>query len=251
MSVVQNVEGWCTGQGKLGLRWEIFTECVGLLVELAGTPDMKTNFRQCLLPVVAGCELDCGPGNWWVRVGCLIGDKKSGKVEMSGVYGPFGVQSAKGLMPIGASSGLKVIYTQALQDGMRFHTGHLGELWALIETYDDGKRLLEYVYDWGRGYVDCVGLASGRAYNFRLWLFLESVAVEGKVEVLGAGISVAGKKTLGRTRFISATESTVAKADKAIMKDLAGSKRVQFADYRQYAAYLAAKERTQGQVKAL
>ena len=249
MSVIQDIQGACSPEGKLRLRWDIYCDAVGLLVEIGTSADMKANYRQFLIPVIKSCELDVGSGDWFVRICCLVGDKKKGQLEQSGTYGPFPVVSKKGLVPLGKTSDKKIAHVQPIQEGMRFHTGYVGEYWVLWETSKDGKRIMKYSHDWGQGYFDAGGLDAGKMYNFERWLVDECVCVEEKIVTLGAPIVIGNKKVLERVKFRDFTDSVQSKADKAILTDLAGSRRVQFGDYRQYAAYLAAKERARDAIR--
>jgi hypothetical protein len=110
----------------LGFSWLSPTSAKGVLVQIASNVEFAATsesekVRTFLLPNVAGCTLDAGHGQWYVRVGALIGDIVEGSVEWSGIYGPWPILSSKPCV-VAPPPKFKILHTKPTPKGLILYT---------------------------------------------------------------------------------------------------------------------------------
>ncbi len=242
MSYIQNIIG--KSNGKLALQWELYCEPRALSIQIASDSEFKKNMRHFIFPVCTACELDCGMGIWFFRIGAWLGSELNGKIEWSGVNDTVQVISKNPMIKEQAEK-TKLLHTQAIDGGVRLHTGQMAILYTVLE-YDDGVRGSRaiYVCDNIKGYFDCLGLSCEYKYSIRMMTF--SKIPSDSVLQLSAGITVHNKAPIKPIKRHNMEDYTVGKAFKAI---LAEPKPTKFADYRQYINYVNARERSRDKLE--
>ena len=233
---------------KLCLTWEILALSRGLLVSIAIDTEFTKNLRTFLIPPMAtSVQLDSGNGAWFIRIGSLIGDAQKGGVEWSQVHGPVVVTSVKGI-PREPECGLPVLHTQSIKDGLRFHTGYMLPMYSIMESSVDmsfpaTKTKWTYMYDWGRGYQDCMGLEFQYTYSVRMrtWSPDGNTMPEEDVRTLSKGIAVHGKKPARYVRTINSGDLSSTRAENVLLRDIRERPNVKFASHADYLKYTAAK----------
>lgn len=233
---------------KLCLTWEILALSRGLLVAIATDTEFTKNLRTFLIPPMAtSVQLDSGNGAWFIRIGSLIGDAQKGHVDWSQVHGPVIVASVKGA-PREPECGLPVLHTQSIKDGLRFHTGHMLPMYSIMESSVDmsfpaTKTKWTYMYDWGRGYQDCMGLDFLYTYSVRIrtWSPDGTTMPEEDVRTLSKPVTVHGKKPARYMRTINSGDLSSTRAENVLLRDIRERPNVKFASHADYLKYTAAK----------
>jgi hypothetical protein len=199
------------------------------------------------MPTCTGCILDTGSGYWFFRVG-VWGEEK--KIEWSGIVGPFMVISKNVLVPLPPPT-LKVIHTEALQGGVRMHTGNLTGYYTLIEystepEFKASETKMLWDHDWGRGYVDCTGLLYEYTYFIRISSFHDDISKmpEGTIKPMAAPMVMKSKKPAKPVKYTTAVDYVKSRADEAVLKDMHERKNARFNSYSDYIRFLEAQART-------
>ena len=244
---VQDVTLQCI-HGKLALRWKIVRECVAITINIASDSEFTKNDQCYVVPRVDGANFDCGGGFWYVRFGAWIGDEKSGIVEWSGIYGPVAVINPK---PINTTkpSPAKIINTQAIQKGLRLHTGNLTPMYFVIESSLDDKfpataTVSRYVYDYGKGYVDCLDLLFGKDYNVRFGAFVTEKLDKIEIRQLGEWQITRNKQSARPIKHGDNTQVAIGRADAVLLQEASQKKVVRFGSHSDYLRFKAAETRT-------
>jgi hypothetical protein len=250
---VQNIGGQCIGQ-KLSLNWEILGEAKALSVQVATSADFLTRTRTFVMPIATGVELDTGMGAWFFRVGAWLAD---GRVEWSGIYGPVVVMTIKTLVPV-PKAVIKIIRTEAIKGGLRIYTAGASEYYAVIEYVTDSKRSVDvkpefaasltktqYEFDWGRGFVDCLGLSPEYIYNIRITTFDRELGALPKdhIRQLCEPIILATKTPLRHMKPHDNYDRVMMRAGDEILRDVKQTPNYRFKTYQDYTQYLEAKAR--------
>jgi len=240
-----------SGEGfasKLCLAWEILAISRCLLVSVATDTEFTKNLRTFLIPPTAtSLQLDTGNGLWYVRIGSMTGDVQKGIIEWSQVYGPVMVVSVKGL-PKEPECGLPVLHTQAIIDGLRFHTGYLLPMYCIMESSVDmsfpaTKTKWTYMFDWGRGFQDCDGLEYQYTYSVRMrtWSPDGTTMPTEDVRTLSKGFTVHGKKPARYVRKIASGDLSTSRAEEVMLREARERPNMKFATHADYLKYTAAK----------
>lgn len=184
---IQNIQVRVADE-RLVVQWELVDVALpqGILVQFATNAEFSGGAaRYVALPApTTNIGLDTGRGNWWVRVGALVGTEEGGTVDWSGIYGPATVTSSKG--PVGEfPPRLRIKGKEATLDGARLITGIRDPYYAFITTstspeFRVGDTRTVYVRDAGRGVLDLDGFAEGATYSVQVR------ALEGPIAVLPA-----------------------------------------------------------------
>ena len=233
---------------KLCLTWEILALSRGLLVAIATDTEFTKNLRSFLIPPMATCvQLDSGNGEWFIRIGCLTGDAQKGIVEWGQVYGPVAVASVKGF-PKEPECALPVIHTQSIKDGLRFHTGYMLPMYCVMESSVDmafpaTKTKWTYMYDWGRGYQDCMGLEFQYTYSVRIrtWSPDGTKMPEEDVRTLSKPVTVHGKKPARHVRMIGSGDLSTSRVEDVLLREARERPNMRFASHADYLKFVAAK----------
>jgi len=244
-------------EGKLALSWDVMTETKSLLVNVAKDAEFTNSSRQFLIPPsTSSLHLDCGMGTWYVRIGALIGDDSAGMVDWSGIQGPVVVVSTKG-NPDEPPCSLSLLHTQAIQEGVRLHTGSMIQMYALLEysrepTFPSSATKTKYMLDWGRGYYDCLGLDPLHTYSIRIrtWGTNTKDASEGttfavkEVKPLSKAVVANGKQSLKMGKPTSGGDLSATRAGNRVVVEARERGGMRFEKHSDYVKYLAAKAKT-------
>jgi hypothetical protein len=245
----------------LALSWTSATFLQSILVQIATNEEFTESVRTFLIPVVHGCTLDTGVGNWYVRVGGLVGNVVQGYVEWTaGVYGPWPVVSPK--PPVQAPGPkFKVIHTKTIPEGLRIHTDPLDRtlaLWEVSEQTGFPASATKWYYGIGAGEFSIKSLVAEKRHRVRLHLLLVPVQMfekplnlvptpllgtEYKIHALCSGQTVSGIP-LKSIRLTSSSDKTGSRADEAILHQATITPNMKFASHSDYLRYKAALERT-------
>jgi len=235
--------------GKLGISWMCFDTVKALSVSVATDIEFLTNERTFVVPPIQSILLDVGPGAWWIRVGAWDGTDAEGRIEWSGIQGPIPVLSTKPTLKE-QDPAVVVIHTQAIQGGLRFHTTTQTPVWAILESsshprFPASSTKTRYMFDWGRGYVDCMGLQSGTLYSVRLRTFGpdSTTLPTGSVKQVSRGIVTHRKQSAKPLRLSSATDTTVRRGDEMLLRDAKETPHVRFPSHTFYLKHKAALEK--------
>lgn len=244
----------------LGLSWSASAFLRGILVQIAANVEFTEQVRSFLIPMVQGCTLDTGAGNWYVRVGGLTGDVVHGSVEWSGVYGPWPVLSAKPPVAVPEPK-FRIVHTKVIPEGLRIHTDPADRtlaLWEVSEHVGFPASGTKWYYGIGASEFPIKPLTPERRYRIRLHLLLVPVQMfekplnlvptpllgtEYTIHTLCSGRTVTGIP-LKAPRLIASSDKTGSKADDAILHQATITPNMKFASHSDYLRYKAALERT-------
>lgn len=250
-----------TPEGKLALQWGFPEQGYhGIVVALSVNPEFpEATRRMFVLPPVTECTLDCGKGDWFVRVGGCEGSKETGKVNWSGIYGPVRIESAKSA-PVPDPCPIKLLHTQQLQNGFRIHADGSVRKGFLVERsaekeggakFPVGTTRWFYSFDKGMGWIDCKGLQYPDLYSLRYSVFdippienpaypwLHTFPVK-QIFPVSLGVSL-HKKTASKVK-LNQNRDTMA-VDNLLMEQRRANPNMKFASHTDYLRYLAAQER--------
>ena len=197
------------------------------------------------------CEADlhanCGGGLWYARIGSWIGDTKYGIVEWSGVYGPIAIASPKHAQPLKPSP-LAIVHTQSIQKGLRLHTSNLKPMYFVIESSTDKAftsttTTTQYVFDYGKGYIDCVNLSFGSIYSIRFGAFVTESLDKLEIRQLGEWQIVHNKQPARPIKPFNSTQVASEKADAAVLREASQRKVIRFTSHSDYLRFKAAETR--------
>jgi hypothetical protein len=249
----QNVSG-------LGVTWTASAFLRGILVQIGTNVEFTETTRTFLLPLVQGCTLDTGTGNWYVRVGGLVGDVVHGSVEWSGTYGPWPVLSPKSVLQ-NPEPKFRVTYTKAIPEGLRIHTDPVDRtmaLWEVSEQPGFPATATKWQYGIGSGEFPIKPLTPEKRYRVRLHLLLVPVQMfekplnlvptallgtEYTIHTLCSGRTVVGTP-LKAPRLAASSDKTGNRADEAILHQATITPNMKFASHSDYLRYKAALERS-------
>lgn len=243
---------------RLNIRW---TNPViaghAITVQVSKSLEFIGALRSFVMPMTSGAGLDLGVGPWFFRIGIWSGSPQTGILDWSGIYGPYETSSLKIQVPIRPSP-VKILHTQAITHGIRFHTGMTTPYYVMVdvskdnEGYGAGVTTSQYSYDVGRGYFDIGGLDYSHTYNFRIFAFLDELGTipHDTVKMMGLPMVVAMKRPGRQLRQLESGVSTARKAEDTILKDLARQPKLTFNSHADYLKYVAAKARSSEEVRA-
>jgi len=249
MLAPQNIRG-LPADSKLGLSWEIPVEYVGISVQIGEDIELVANRQTFVIPPkVTGISLDCGAGGWYFRVGGWVGTKERGTIEWSGVYGPFRILGARRSAPI-FKRRVDVHHTQAIMNGLRFHTGLYEPYYAIVEYSKMGKisaNTAKTVYrkDENKGTIDISDLPYENTYTVQVSGFSEEIGnlPENSIKFVVDGKPISGRRSSRPDNAKIQTDVSVSQRDKAILREESEGRRGKFSSYSEYMQYIAAKAR--------
>jgi hypothetical protein len=193
-----------------------------------------------------------GNGAWFFRIGSWVGSPVAGKIFWSTICGPALVT----LPPLPAvtvpPAEITLLHTQAITNGMRFHTGTFTPYFTVVDVTRNGTSAgspdgtnTYYFKDMGHGTIDVGGLEVAHTYNFRIRCFQEGRdTISDTPKLLTSGVRVLNKRCGRMLRMRDSTGTTGIRAGSAIIQDVSQQARINFvshAHYLRYKATLAAK----------
>jgi hypothetical protein len=243
--------------GKLGLSWMLVTPAKALSVSIAHDVEGTVNERTFVVPPIQSILLDVGPGAWWARVGAWDGSDLEGRLDWSGVQGPFLVGGTRPL-PKETAPSVSVVHTQAIQGGIRFHLGSSAPVWTILEASVNPKfpasgTVTRYAYDVGKGQVECMGLLPNTVYSVRLRTFGPDSGVlpTHSVKQLSKGIVAHRRQIAKPLKLSSAADTTVSRGDSMLIRDAKAQPAMRFPSHTFYLKHKAALEKTKEDKKVV
>lgn len=243
----------------LGLSWTAASFLRGIVIQIATNIEFTETVRTFLLPLVQGCTLDTGTGNWYIRVGGLTGDVVQGSIEWAGVYGPWPVVSSKSTITSPVPK-FKILYTKAIVEGLRIHTDPVDRtmaLWEVSEQSNFPASATKWHYGIGSGefYVKHMLI---KRHHVRLHLLIVPVQMFEKplnlipTSLLGTEYTIhalcSGRITSGTpvkaARLHDSSIQTSRKGDVSILHQVTITPNMKFASHSDYLRYKAALERS-------
>jgi hypothetical protein len=177
-----------------------------------------------------------------------------GKIEWMPMLPPLLIQTTKEVQVLQKSQ-LKVIHTQPITDGMRFHINLPTPSYTIIEYSQDTKfhatsTKTRYFTDASRGYVDCEGLYPEFIYSIRLATPEKPAGLpKHEIHLLSEWIVFHGKRPLKHTNPHDAQDRSQMKRDAVLLREANESKKpIRFVSHSDYTRYLAAKVRNTGEI---
>ena len=187
-----------------------------------------------------------GNGAWFFRIGSWVGSPISGKILWTPIHGPAILTLPP--LPAAAPAEITLLHTQAITNGMRFHTGTFTPYYTVVDITQNGSSVntdTYYFKDTGHGTIDVGGLEVAHTYNFRIRCFQEGRdKLSDTPKLLTSGVRVLNKRCGRMLRMRDSTGTTGIRAGSAIIQDVAQQARLNFvshAHYLRYKATLAAK----------
>lgn len=253
--MIQRLSGSAV-DGKLGLSWMLVTPAKALSVSVANDVEGTVNERTFVVPPIQSILLDVGPGAWWARIGAWDGSDLEGRLDWSGVQGPFVVTSTKPLIKETASS-TSVIHTQAIQGGIRFHLGTTDPIWTILEASTNPKfpassTATRYAFT-TKGQVECMGLQPNTVYSVRVRTFgpdSGSLPTDS-VKQLSKGIVAHRRQIAKPLKLSSAADTTVSRGDSMLIRDAKAQPAMRFPSHTFYLKHKAALEKTKEDKKVV
>jgi len=280
---VQTLRAACV-LGKLALSWSVHAAAKALLVHVATDGEFTAHSRLFLIPPhITSLHLDVGSPSsiggytasggttgttgavWYARVGGLMGDEFRGVVDWSGICGPTPVVSSKPV-PKEPACALALLHTQAIQEGLRLHTGHRNALYALLEHSVDARfpaslTKTTYALDVGTGYHDCFGLDTVNTYSVRLrtWGTHTDKPLEKKghtfptedLRPLSVALVAKDQQALRPGKPTSGGDLSATRAGTMVVNEARETGRMRFATSGDYMRFLATKAKTSEGRKAI
>ncbi len=245
--------------GRLAIQWTIFEEVRAVTVHVGKDVEFTSDARQYVLPATAtASQIFVGRGAWYIRVGAWSGTpNQSGKVEWSGVYGPFQVEYPKE-GPSEPAGVLKLLHIESIKGGIRIHTGRYDPHYAVFDYVvgTDFKASLQktvWTYDWGRGFVECDGLRPEYTYSIRLMTFSDQLGdlPTGEIKPLTAPILLKNKKCLPDQKPHNFGDYIVNQAADILLKEAKASPNKRYASYTDYIKVIEAEARAKGEKRSV
>lgn len=251
---VDNVKAYVEGS-CINITWERTMPAYAISVQIAKNIEFTNTTRTFVIPDGSGISIDAGNGAWFYRVGIWFGAPFAGTINWSTMYGPAIVTTPKLSIGIKPSS-LRILHTQAIEKGLRIHTGITTPYYVVADVAMDSPSIMsvnsttQFAYDTGKGYVDIVGLNYAHTYSIRIATFVSepSLLPTDAIKPLSAGLIVLNQRPARQLRKLESGLSTTAKADTVMLKDLARQSRLSFNSHADYIKYVAAKAKTSEEV---
>lgn len=238
---IQHLIGACVNE-KLALEWQTMVETEAVLVQIAYDVEFTDTTRTFILPKTNTCMLDTGPGHWFTRAAPW----SKGKIEWSGIVGPFVVASRKAVVPIKKSI-IKSYNYIPLVAGIRIYTGRRSPAYiAFLEFSSEPTFIASLtktftVYDWGKGHVDFTGLNPNLSYHFRISSFTDEAldTVPTTIKELGTWSEL--EKMTPLPAMVTRVHGDLAnkKADELFVKEMKEKPSRHFASYADYIRFKA------------
>lgn len=238
--------------GKLVFQWkELDSSVKRISIQIATNGDFTQNYHHFLLPNLpgmAGASLALSAGPWFFRVGAWA--VTNDDVEWSGIYGPIAVTTHRVMKPQEKAK-LKILHTQALEGGLRIHTGMNTEYCVLVEYTTETSFTLpnmkyRFLKDSYKGHIDILGFNEAYTYNIRVAQIVEPVNT--LVEPFEWIVSK-GHRSLPPRRHLNTEDHTLHSAEKVLLRDARENKPMRFTSGSDYARWLAMQEKAKGALR--
>jgi len=246
----QAIQAFCN-DSKLCLSWILMGETDAITIQVARDSEFTDTLRQFVIPVALGCTLDVGHGLWFYRVGVL----ENSRIEWSGIYSPVFVESPKSPHTQKAPD-FKVLHTQPIKGGVRFHTTRHTPSYTIIEYSKESKFLASVTKtrvfkDPGRGYIDCEGLDAKDTYSIRFTTPGTDLP-KNTVHPLQEWFVFHKKQSLPDTKPYGSIDMAARKvADRTLREANERTTPMRFASHSDHIKYLQAKANSSGKREAV
>lgn len=241
---IQQLHVEITPEKKLACNWVTMTKVQAIQVVVAEDTEFTKGLLTFLLPENApGCSLDVGNGSWYVHVGAWLGDKNGGRVEWSGIHGPYVIEGGKAKAPEKMSM-YRIPMHQVTEKGLRLYTRSPDPNYMLVDTCTDrnfptSMTKTVYVADWGQGNVEIKNLQPDLTY------FVRYVPFPGyptrKMVQLPRGHILEGIQPLSIPKPLNATNHVSTQADVRFLQEAKERRNLRFLSQADYIKYKAAK----------
>jgi hypothetical protein len=248
----------CSVDGShLNIVWERSGRSpYAICVQIAKNIELTNTIRTFVIPDGLGISIDAGNGVWFYRVGSWYGTPQTGTVTWTSVYGPALVANPKLCVGVRPSS-IGILHTQAIEKGLRIHTGCTTAYYVMADVCKDNTTIgasvssTQYAYDKGNGYVDIIGLDYAHTYSIRIATFADdpSKLPIDSIKQLSAGLVLLSKRPARQLRKLESSVATAARADATLLKDIARQPKLSFPSHAEYLKYVSAKAKTSEEVR--
>lgn len=243
---VQALKGFCN-DSKLCLSWLLMTDSEAISVQVAHDSEFTDTLRQFVIPFSSGCTLDVGHGIWFYRVATMANNK----LEWSGINSPVFIDSKK-LPATLKLPEFRVLHTQSIKGGVRFHTTCHTPFYTIVEYSKEPKFLASATKtrifkDPGRGYIDCEGLDPKDTYSIRFTRPLANDLPKDTVHPLQDWIIVHNKRSSADTKPHGSVDMAERKIANRLLREAnERTTPMRFASHSDHIKYLQAKANTRG-----
>lgn len=158
---------------RLFCKWVMDDDAArGLIISVAYDDIFLDTHRMFLLPTSAStCTLSVGPGAWYVRIGCFLGNANEGIIEWSGIKGPIELTPSTTVIPLPPAP-YDVLHHRAHDSGYRVVLRDApSELYYIMRRTLGLARSWHYKYTPLHKFVDMPAPVQHVKYTFQLWTF--------------------------------------------------------------------------------
>jgi hypothetical protein len=230
---------------KYHFRWILHKNPHAFVIAVGSSLDLCDTPRIFVVPGhIRSCDLDLGPGQWYGRIGSMVGDEFKGVIAWSGVYGPHSIQSNKPILPPIQATGMPQAIP--IDGGVRFRNGSTIPAYYIFQTWTNDPISGKWTYckDVGRGYADCGGIEYQTNYNICVRR-LESIPCDTIVQ-LADGILFEAQTSAKPTPILDSTDHAIRAATNALLRQTTFQQNVRFASHADYVRYQAALAKVAG-----
>lgn len=230
---------------KFHLQWKLHNNPHAFFIALGKTCDLSDTSRIFVVPGhIRSCDLDLGQGQWYGRVGSMIGDDNHGTIVWSGVYGPHSIINKPVLSEIPAN--VEITNNSPISNGIRFRTSSSSPSYYIFETWTTDPISAKWTYykDVGHGYADCGGIVYPTEYNIRVRNMRE-MPNDTLVQLAEAHM-FAAQTSAKPTPILDSTDHAVSAANNVLLREAAFQRNVRFASHADYVRYQSALAKMSG-----
>lgn len=249
---IQHITGNLSN-GLLHLTWLILCDAKNISIQIASNSEFTEQLRQFILPPVESCILTVGKGDWFVRLGAWIGDTITGVIQWSGIVGPFSEPELTLDIPSIPTSPLTTVDGYSIQKGYRINT-HTSVAQYVILEHSKGPDFMasqtatHYAYDWGRGFIDCMGLSFESSYYIRISLPSEcpDIFVHRSIRRYSQGVVLENRTASKPIEFATNAELNAYHTDEILLRKVKDTKGYVFKTHAEYIQYKLALAKLRG-----
>jgi hypothetical protein len=231
---------------KFHLRWKLYNNPHAFFIAVGQTCDLSDTSRIFVVPGhIRSCDLDLGQGQWYGRVGSMIGDMNHGTIVWSGVYGPHSIQIEKSIVST-IPSNIEISKISPIYNGIRFYTSSSSPSYSIFETWTTYPISAKWTYykDVGHGYADCGGIAYPTEYSIRV-RNLREIPNDTIVQLAEAHM-VTEQTSAKPTPVLDSTDHAVSAANNALLREASFQRNLRFASHADYVRYQSALAKVSG-----
>jgi hypothetical protein len=234
---IQNLHVVFSPEIQLQISWTTMCKVQAIQVDVAHNSLFTQNAHSFLFPEsTQSCKLDVGDGEWFLRVAAWIGDKVSGRVNWSGVVGPITLEKVKSPLPNQTNS-YEIKKIQLLENGVRCYTLNPNPNFMYIEvspnpSLESSETECFYAYDWGRGFIEQLGLSEHITHHLRLSPF--SGYPTNSIQKLVKSTQSISVKPLPINKAHTGFDQAQTKQEKILIREAKANPNLRFSSYSDY-----------------